>query len=84
MKHIKITCDNRKSFTQDQKEQSNLRTELVGEYKFYFFNVSDREFRVEMESTDEESFLCLACDADDIVKYLWKFHDIATHKVEIF
>lgn len=54
------------------------------EYKLYFFELPDRNYRIEMESLEEQSFLCLACDAYDIVKYLWKFHDIATHKVEVF
>lgn len=84
MKQVKITCDNRKSFAQDTQEQSQLQMEWEREYKLYFFELPDRNYRIEMESLEEQSFLILACDADDIIKYLWKFHDISTHKVEIF
>lgn len=84
MKQVKITCDYRKTFAQDRKEQLQLQAEWEREYKLYFFELPDRNYRVEMESMEEQSFLCLACDADDIVKYLWKFHDISTKKVEIF
>lgn len=84
MKQVKITCDYRKTFAQDKDEQSQLQSEWEREYKLYFFELPDRNYRIEMESIEEQSFLSLACDADDIVKYLWKFHDISTHKVEIF
>ena len=84
MKHILIKCDNRDSFSQDTQEQSQLQMEWGREYKMYFFELPDRNYRIIMDSIEEQSFLCLACDADNIVKYLWKFHDISTHKVEIF
>ena len=84
MKQVKITCAYRKAFAQDRDEQSQLQREWEREYKLYFFELPDRNYRIEMESIEEQSFLCLACDADDIIKYLWKFHDISTHKVEIF
>lgn len=84
MKQVKITCAYRKSFVQDKDEQSQLQREWEREYKLYFFELPDRNYRIEMESIEEQSFLCLACDADDIIKYLCKFHDISTQKVEIF
>lgn len=84
MKQVKITCDNRKSFAQDKDEQSQLQREWEREYKLYFFELPDRNYRVEMESLEEQSFLCLASDAYDIIKYLWHYYDISTHKVEIF
>lgn len=84
MKQVKITCDYRKSFAEDRDEQSQLQLEWDREYNLNFFNVPDGSYRVEMDSKEDQSFLCLACDAYDIVKYLWKFHDISTKKVEIF
>lgn len=84
MKQVKITCDYRKTFAQDKDEHSQLQSEWEREYKLYFFELPDSNYRIEMESIEEQSFLCLACDADDIAKYLWKFHDISTKKVEIF
>lgn len=84
MKQVKITCDYLKSFAEDKDEQLQLQREWEREYKLYFFELADRNYRVEMDSLEEQSFLCLACDANDIVKYLWKFYDISTHKVEIF
>lgn len=84
MKQVKITCAYREKFAKDRDEQSQLQMEWEREYKLYFFELPDRNYRIEMESIEEQSFLCLACDADDIIKYLWKFHDIPTLKVEIF
>ena len=84
MKQVKITCAYRKKFAQDKDEQAQLQNEWEREYKLYFFELPDRNYRIEMESIEDQSFLCLACDADDIIKYLWKFHDIPTLKVEIF
>lgn len=84
MKHVNIICDNRESFAQDTQEQSQLQTEWEREYKMYFFELNEKHFRIIMDSLEEQSFLALACDADDVSKYLWKFHDISTLKIEIF
>lgn len=84
MRHINIICENRESFALDKKEHAQLQTEWDREYKMYFFELNEKHFRILMDSLEEQSFLCLACDAEDIVKYLWKFHDISTLKVEMF
>lgn len=84
MKQVEITCAYSKKFAQDKDVQAQLQKEREREYKLYFFELPNRNYMIEMESIDEQSFLCLACDADEIIKYLWKFHDIPTIKVEIF
>lgn len=84
MKHVNIICEKRETFTQDKHEQLQLQAEWEREYKVYFFDFTHDRFMITMDSLEEQPFLCLACDADDIVKYLWKFHDIPTFKVEIF
>lgn len=84
MKQVEITCAYPKKFAQDKDEQARLQKEREREYKLYFFELPNRNYMIEMESIEEKSFLSLACDADDIIKYLWKFYDIPTLKVEIF
>ena len=84
MKKVEITCAYRKKFAQNKDEQAQLQKELEREYKLYFFELPNRNYMIEMESIEEQSYFSLACDAYDIIKHLWKFHDIPTIKVEIF